>query len=439
MLSILSKPREQVTPTDVQELVATRAQENETLEFKADVPSKKGKPDPWTRGEDRIGDYAKQELLDEAVAFANAYGGALVIGISETKGVATDVRAVARCKELAERLRYIFRDCIDPPLPHVEIFGVETQSDAGVVIVRAPKSRLAPHRNKKTLQCPIRRSDRCEPMTMRAIQDMTINLSRGLQYIEEELARRSKGIAEQVDRFYAPYGAYGLRFTAIPVADDIRIDRLLHGHQLDPRFKPPTLAVMRRLPGQDTSVSARGINTVYQPRFSGWRPRLRAARNEYAYPAQFARDSHAATMYRELHFHGLIEMGLISVDREIDDRGKAHLYRLHRDVPVVEFATLAMWADQVRAATGAPMSEYAIDVEIVAKVRPCEVIYATTDGKQVLGRLEPGSTPFPRYALGDTEQLPQLLEVFERDFLNACGTDLASQQGNLAIKKHRKS
>ena len=98
-----------------------------------------------------------------------------------------------------------------------------------------------------------------------------------------------------------------------------------------------------------------------------------------------------------------------------------------------------MWADQVRVATGAPISEYAVDVEIVVKDRPCVVIDVTTDGKQVSGRIEPGSTPFPRYALGDAEQLPRLLEVFERDFLNSRGTDLPERQGMLSIEEHESS
>ena len=440
MLAILSKPREDITPDDVQALVDASAQENETLEFKQELPASKRKSNVQVDSEGDIADRAKRALLKETVAFANAYGGTLLLGISERpKHVASAIVPVPRCKDLADRLHMVFRDCIDPQLPHVEIFGVETEGDAGVVVVRVPKSRLAPHRDTKTFHCWVRRSNRSEPMGMREVQDMTINLSRGLQRIEEELAGRSRELAEQVDRFCPPYGAYGLRFTATPVTGDIRIDRLLHGHELEPRFQPPTLAVMRRLPGRGTPVPVESIDTVYQPRFSSWTPRLRAARNEYLHPARYARDSHAVTMYRELHCHGLVETGLLSLHTENDGARKVGHYRLHREVPVVEFATLAMWADQVRAEAGAPTAEYAIDVEIVSKVRPCEVIATTTDDGHLLGRLEPGSTHFPRYPLGDAEQLPQLLEVFERDFLNACGRDLAAQQGNLTIEKRHKT
>ena len=38
--------------------------------------------DAWRRN--RIGDRAKNELLEEEVAFANAYGGTLVLGVRES-------------------------------------------------------------------------------------------------------------------------------------------------------------------------------------------------------------------------------------------------------------------------------------------------------------------------------------------------------------------
>ena len=435
MFDVLSKPRDDITPGDIQALVDTKVPESEALEFKRELPADNGRTDSWMGGGSRINRHAKDVLLKESVAFANAYGGALVLGISEANSVAEAISLIPRCKDLAECLRHVFRDCVEPELPHLEIFGVETEGSSGVVLFRVPKSRLAPHRVRRTLICPIRRADRCEAMTMREIQDLTINLSRGLQRIDEELARRSRGLTKQLDRFHAPYGAYGLRFTAIPVTDDIGIERLLHDHELDPRFKPPSVAVMRRLPSQDTLVPVNGVDAIDKPAYSSWNPRLRAARSEYLWPSLFTRGNITAISYREIHFHGLIERGFLSVTRDSDGARGGHSHQLHREVPVVEFASLAVWADQLRTEAGAPTAEYAIDVEIVAKVRPCDVLRDTTDQQPLLGRLSKGSTSFPRYALRDAEQLPQLLEVFERDFVNACGTDLGNQQGNLTIEK----
>lgn len=434
MFGICSKPREHITPADVTDLVAAQAREYEKLEFKSSLPAKKGSTDPWIRGKANIGDYAKRKLLDESIAFANAYGGVLVIGVNDTNGYACGISLLPRCKDLSDNLRLVFRDCVDPHLPHVEIFGVETDGDAGVVIIRVPKSHRAPHRNKTTLRCTIRRLDRCEPMTMHEIQDMTINLSRSRQRVDDELAKRSSDFESLVNRFFVSHSAYGIRLTAIPITDEIRIDRLLQGHDLNARFKPPTFLVMRHIDDQDRPAT--GINEVYKPCFSAWKPKLRAVRSEYMRRSWFGHTIYAAMMYKEIHAHGLIELGFISVNSLIDTLGFTRPQRLHREIPVVEFATLAVWADQVRTAADTPLAEFFIEVELIANHTRCPIHDATKSGKPILGKLERGTTCFPRYPLRDTEQLPQLLEFFERDFLNACGAELADLQGNLTISKH---
>ena len=128
-------------------------------------------------GKDQIGDRARNKVLEEAVAFANAHGGALLIGIkeSDTKPpVAAEIKPLPRCAELAERLGLMFRECVEPQLPWLEVFGVPIEGKNGVVVIRVGRSRLAPHRVKPTHVCPVRRADRCDSMTMREIQDMTL-------------------------------------------------------------------------------------------------------------------------------------------------------------------------------------------------------------------------------------------------------------------------
>jgi len=63
----------------------------------------------------------------------------------------------------------VFRDRVELQLPRLEVFAVATKEENGVIILRIGRSRLAPHRVTKTLVCPVRRSDRCEAMTMREI------------------------------------------------------------------------------------------------------------------------------------------------------------------------------------------------------------------------------------------------------------------------------
>ncbi|MDE2771107.1 MAG: ATP-binding protein [Bacteroidota bacterium] len=84
MTDILSKPIRDITHADIESLVASGVPEGEQMEFKKELPAKgTGKQDPWMSGQKRIGSHAKNKILKEVVAFANAYGGLLVLGIEE--------------------------------------------------------------------------------------------------------------------------------------------------------------------------------------------------------------------------------------------------------------------------------------------------------------------------------------------------------------------
>ena len=433
MIPILSKPVNDITATDIRTLIDTSAQENDRVEFKAALPANKGTNDPWTSGKGTIGEYAKKELLREVIAFANAYGGTLVIGISEDgNGTATGSRPVPQCKELANRLRLVSRDCIEPQLPHAEVFGIETGGTDGFIIARVNRSRLAPHRNTKTLECTIRRADRCEPMTMREIQDMTLNVSRGLQRVDDELSRRSDAFSREFRRLQTPDDGYGWRFTAMPVADDVWTgQRLITDGNLNERFRPPAVRVYREASDQKQPRMLKGLDRIYRSSHGTWIPRLRAAQWEYLIGPSSAS---AFISYRELHCNGMIELGFLSIHGKDDDRRSGHSWRLHYAVPAVEFATVALWADHVRTEAGAPGAEYVIDVEIETK-GTCTLINVDDLYGEPFGSLGTGSTPFPRYSLGDQAEIPSLLNGFEHDFLNTFGEDPTNELGGLTIEQ----
>src|SRR3954471_1277466 len=88
-MSILNKPIEDITISDLDTLIAREARETSELEFKGELPfkSERGQPqtqDRWVWKGDRVGDYARDQLLTELIAFANADGGTLVLGLQET-------------------------------------------------------------------------------------------------------------------------------------------------------------------------------------------------------------------------------------------------------------------------------------------------------------------------------------------------------------------
>ena len=198
MTAILSKPIDQITAADIRSLVTSRVPEGDQIEFKRELPAKgTSNRDPWMIGQMKIGGHAKDQILKEVVSFANAYGGVLVLGIEEDKNatppVAKAICAIPKCEELAERFRIIFRDRVEPKLPSCDILAVVTSgADDGVVVFRIHGgSRLAPHRIKGTWICPVRRWDRSEELSMREVQDMTLNVTPGPRAARQEAERAS--------------------------------------------------------------------------------------------------------------------------------------------------------------------------------------------------------------------------------------------------------
>ena len=143
MISIITRPADQIGVADLQELIDSQVPEGQQIEYKGRLSTRDGSPDPWMNGASKIGDRARNEILEESVAFANAYGGALVLGIAgseTTPSVAAEISSppIPRCTELAERLKQVFHACVDPPIPGLKILPVSTEvgGDDGVVIIR---------------------------------------------------------------------------------------------------------------------------------------------------------------------------------------------------------------------------------------------------------------------------------------------------------------
>ena len=425
MIEVLSKPAHQIGISDIESLIASNVPEGEQIEFKESLSTEKDTVDPWMDGKDKIGNQAKEGLLKEAVGFANAYGGAVLLGIRESEAkppVAAKIVPIQRCADLAERLKLVFRDRVEPQLPRIDIFAVPTEGENGVVIIRVGRSRLAPHRVKKIHICPIRRADRCEEMSMREIQDMTLNVSRGLEGVERQLSERSDRFRQEFKRLRTPENAWGIRLTATLVGDEIRIERVFRQHGLAEEFKKTWHRVLYRQDDQ-AARALKGLEEYYGiVLLDSWKPRLRATRAESNFPS-YNDNGLPCSSYRELHCDGLIELGhLVSVDK-----GGSPAFFLPPDLPVYLFANLAVWADHVRKQSRAPTAEYALEVEVISIGGPVMVSDPNSD-QHHLPRLppptlQPGTTTFPKYPLGDPTGIPDLLAVFHRDFWNSLGID----------------
>ena len=84
MIEVLSVSANRINESHIESLIASKVPEGEQIEFKEGLPAKSGEKDPWMSGGNRIGDRAKNAILEEVVAFANAYGGVLLLGIKES-------------------------------------------------------------------------------------------------------------------------------------------------------------------------------------------------------------------------------------------------------------------------------------------------------------------------------------------------------------------
>ena len=427
MIDVLSKPAGRIGADDIKALIESGVPEGEQIEFKSTLPAKWKGIDPWVGGKDDIGDRARNSILKETVAFANAYGGALLLGIEESSAkppVATGIAPIPRCTDLAERLKLMFRDCVEPQLPALEICAVPTESDdRGVIMIRAGRSRLAPHRVTTTLVCPVRRSDRCEKMTMREIQDMTLNVSRGLERLERRLAERAERFPQEFQRLQTPDDAWGIRMTAAPVQDDLRIDRVFHQGTIAEEFDAPWREIGLRHDGKERLIDNAYFSGDFFPRY--WRPGLRAARAESL--SDFSAGSLLRHCFRELHCDGLVDLGIVTVSCFQTGSNSIQI-PLPPDLPAEMFANLAVWADHMRKQANALTVEYALDVQILAVGSKVEVydpkrrfvFYAPTFSSDLAA--------FPRYFLGHSASIPDLIARFYHDFWNSLERDVAGEE-----------
>ena len=67
MIDVISKPADQIGLSDIEALITSQVPEGEQIEFKESLSEKGKSSDPWMEGKDRIGDRARNKVLEEAV------------------------------------------------------------------------------------------------------------------------------------------------------------------------------------------------------------------------------------------------------------------------------------------------------------------------------------------------------------------------------------
>ena len=394
------------------------------VEFKKTLPDKRGGGHPWLGGGD-IGDHARDEILSEVIAFANAQGGSVVLGIEETSDKPPRAHAVTplpRVGELARRFEDQARSCIDPPLPRLQIRAIETDGqDRGVVVFRTSASRAAPHRLTTTRESYVRRGSSTVKMTMREIQDMTLNVARGLAAIDATFKER-RDLFHAWARSQKPVVAY--RVTALPLVDLPDPGRLYDRQGLFPHHRKFTATVG----GQSVTLPIRITHVNESPQLRG------VVRSGGYSPGSFFSWS--------LYQNGLTDLW-ISVppikDRDTEPHDPAQIKLFHSEILGAVANSLSV-IDHYRGYVGAPDSEYGVEIEIGTfypdtlsvpegpRMTPRDMLPPIIYYHDLLElggpeRSEMGNLRvlLPRLAVGSHSEFAHLLAVVDVDLYDALG------------------
>ena len=118
------------------------------------------------------------------------------------------------------------RASIDPVLPGLQVRGIEVGGGPGegVLLLRTGGSPVGPHRVRRDGHAYIRLGASSVQMTMREIQDLTIDSARGADRLDSIFGERQAAFRESLEFVNTEHGA--CRITAVPLGGFPGIPRL---------------------------------------------------------------------------------------------------------------------------------------------------------------------------------------------------------------------
>jgi uncharacterized membrane protein len=133
-MPIRTKPFDQITAADVLSLMERQVREDRTLDYK---------------GELRLDDSGKLDLLQDVVAMANASGGTIVYGAvegtDEDRGRIAEIRPMSLAPDQLElQISNLLRDNVDERIANIEHRAIEF-GKGYLYVIRIPASPRAPH------------------------------------------------------------------------------------------------------------------------------------------------------------------------------------------------------------------------------------------------------------------------------------------------------
>ena len=443
-MDILSKRRQDITAADIYALCKRRVREDELLEFKRPECS-------------------DDKILKEVVAFANSFGGALVLGIAEgaERDAADQLCPLENCAAKASRFIDMISDKVDPRLPSCEIFHVDLDAETadadditwkegiGFVVFRIPeRSRWAPHAikfNSQRFSSPRRYGSTSRVMSMREIQDLTLNTERGMRRLERKLESRQECFVNSFhrDRPYADpshlkgvcgENAFGFRITAAPVDPHLGLIQVYASRE-------SLVAGLQRLDVTLTAASAgvellarngpRGHNPTTgtvggalfrdkMPRHLGreWGPILRGARST---TYDRGESKPIVPMALELHDEGLVELTYAHVGPSLASRHEKECYS---EDFLIATAHVICWVEALRQTAGWGRVEYVLDIQLYVTHGSLQVMAGAPSERRGVDYIRSLAAPgvrLPRLSFHDVTDGAALLTVLERYLCHAAG------------------
>ena len=382
-----------------------------------------------------VSDYSKEGIFAELVAFANSEGGWLVIGMSETEDTphrASKIVPLANCGEIAERLERAAQDWIDPPVAGLQFRGISVAStlSEGVIVCRVHRSALAPHRLRKkrrTQEAYKRVGDQSLPMTMREIQDLTIERLHVQSRTEADLGRVRDRFRLLVPKSVRSRRLVGYCIGAVPWSDPLSIDRPYLEHGLFDRRSTYKGIRVRDDQNPIATIDSRDGHLEA----SEIRPLLRGGQATTV--SRFCPSfRHTDEWHEDLSRVEVFEIGTVGVFGKttfLGDENRPH--GLSLTWIVADLANTLRILEKARLAGGNAEAEYALEmslhVEEVTEASKTRDIFSEfrlgllTDGEHHSKLLGPDPLILPRYRVGRIDEFPETIRLAINDIYNAVG------------------
>jgi len=437
MKDFFTKTLDEIDENDINELIDTP--EGQLFEIKEGLSAENNHTDPWynkpSPGKPRKGpgDYAKQNIFKELVAFSNSEGGWLVLGLKETDEQPKRVKSVASiadCHELSSRFERAAHDWIDPPLLSLTCIGVQIGDvpNEGVVVFRVSRSIDAPHRlykSRRTQEAYRRVGDESKPMKMREIQDLALETYRGHERLNREFEISKRRYMELKPERSPKVGMIGFRITLVPLTP-LTIDRpYLHSNlfkrksQIKGSFPNSRSLVLETM---DDMHSTRTVGTI--------RPILRGANRRWAskYDVENGAPNEDIAII-EVMVNGTVNV--IVKSTFTNPVGAPTRCGVSIRWILSDLANALTVAGQSRRIGGNPSAEYALELELrydlykdISGINSSLDVFSfgllEEDGRYSQ-KIGPDSLLLPRYRVGSENEFPQLIKIIMDDLYNAVG------------------